>query len=418
MMSQMTKEDAAMKRQHNIIIIIVLAFFMLVLAIVVGMNVKNTMNLRSILTDSVKSQLISTSIAAREMIEVDAFVGYEDASVAGQRGYQDTLSRLRALCDSVGAKYIYALKKQDGAYVFVFDTDTENEEIFIGYELSPVHRLAFAGSNAADIMNVDDEYGSFNTGAVPIWQNGRVVGIICTDTEDKYLGSSFETAFLNSVLLVGILVVAMLTMLLVVLQLLRRLAAMQQKLRQQALYDNVTQLPNRQYLMNHLAVLTSAQNPEPFALFFIDLDNFKKVNDGAGHDAGDELLRHIAQYLDGALENTKSFRVGSGQLNIAARVGGDEFIQVVGGVDTAEKAAEIASRLLADFKSQHLDRYIEKYSVGLSIGVALYPYHSDNYHVIIKYADMAMYAAKHSGKNQFRVYADELSQSGAEGPAV
>ena len=102
--------------------------------------------------------------------------------------------------------------------------------------------------------------------------------------------------------------------------------------------------------------------------------------------------------------------MGSGALNIAARVGGDEFIQVVGGVDTAEKAAEIAGRLLADFKSQHLDRYIEKYNVGLSVGVALYPYHSDNYHVIIKYADMAMYAAKHAGKNQFCVYTDELNQ--------
>ena len=409
-MSQATKEKAAMKKQHNKIILIVLAFFALVLAIVVGMNVKNTMNLRGILADSVKSQLVSISIAAREIIDVDAFVGYGDAGVAGEEGYKSTLSRLRSLCDSVGAKYIYALKKQGNAYVFVFDTDTENEEIFIDYELSPVHRLAFAGSSAADIMNVDDEYGNFNTGAVPIWQNDKVVGIVCTDIEDEFLGSSFETAYLNSALLVGILVVAMLAMLLVVLQLLRRLTALQQQLRQQALYDNVTKLPNRQYLMNHLAMLTSAQDPEPFALFFIDLDNFKRVNDNAGHDAGDELLRHIAQYLDGALENAKSFRVGSGALNIAARVGGDEFIQVVGGVDTAEKAAEIAGRLLADFKSQHLDRYIEKYNVGLSVGVALYPYHSDNYHVIIKYADMAMYAAKHAGKNQFCVYTDELNQ--------
>ena len=404
-----------MKRQHNIVIVALLAFFLLLLAIVVGMNVKNTINLRGILADSVKSQLISISIAAREMIDADAFVAYDGPEVAARDEYQETLSRLRALCDSVGAKYIYALKKQGDAYVFVFDTDTEDEEIFIEYELSPVHRLAFSGSNAADIMNVDDLYGSFNTGAVPIRWDGKVVGIVCTDIEDEYLGSSFETAFRNAVMLISILSVAMLTMLLIVLRLLKRLAAMRQKLRQQALYDNVTKLPNRQYLMDHLAKLTSAQDPQSFALFFIDLDNFKRVNDNAGHDAGDELLRHIAQYLDGALENAKSFRVGSGALNIAARVGGDEFIQVVGGVDTAEKAAEIAARLLNDFKSQHLDRYIEKYSVGLSVGVALYPYHSDNYHVIIKYADMAMYAAKRAGKNQFRIYTDELNRPDATG---
>lgn len=403
-----------MKKQHNIVIVIVIAFFMLILAIVVGMNVKNTMNLRSILADSVKSQLISTSIAAREMIDVDAFVEYEDESVAELPEYRETLSRLRALCNSVGAQYIYALKKQGDQYVFVFDTDTENEEIFIDYELSPVHKTAFSGVNAADIMNVDDEYGSFNTGAVPIRRNNVVVGIVCTDTEDQFLSSSFETAFTNSVLMVGILVVAMLTMLLIVLRLLKHLAAMRMKLQQQALYDNVTKLPNRQYLMDHLAKLTSDENKQPFALFFVDLDNFKRVNDNAGHDAGDELLRHIGQYLDSAAqENTKSFRVGSGPLNIAARVGGDEFIQVVGDVDTEERAAEIATSLLDNFKSQHVDRYVEKYNVGLSIGVALYPYHSDNYHVIIKYADMAMYAAKHSGKNNFRIYADEMNQPGA-----
>ena len=135
------------------------------------------------------------------------------------------------------------------------------------------------------------------------------------------------------------------------------------------------------------------------------------MNDNAGHDAGDALLRHIAQYLDGALENTKSFRPAAGQLNIAARVGGDEFIQVVHGVETEEKAREIAIRLLGNFKNQYLDRFIEKYAVGLSVGVALYPYHSDNYHVIIKYADMAMYAAKQAGKNQYRLYSDELNRA-------
>ena len=398
------------KKQYGSVIVSVLLFFILVLAIVVGMNVKNTMNLRSILTDSVKSQLISVSLAAREIIDVDAFVAYDSADVAELTAYQSTLSRLRLLCDSVGAKYIYALKMQDGKYVFVFDTDSEDEEIFIDYELSPVHAVAFTGRNAADIMNVDDQYGSFNTGAVPIWHDGKVVGIICTDIKDEYLESSFATAFYNSVMLVCILSITMLVTLYAVIQLLNRLRAMQQKLQRQALYDHVTDLPNRQYLMDHLAKLTSAEVQKPFALLFIDLDNFKLVNDNAGHDAGDELLRHIAQYLDGALENTKSFRPSAGQLNIAARVGGDEFIQVVYGVETEKEAEERAVRLLENFKSQHLDRFIEKYGVGLSIGVALYPYHSDNYHVIIKYADMAMYAAKQAGKNQYRIYSDELNQ--------
>lgn len=409
------RDRRATKNQYNFVMFFVLAFFVLVLAVVVGMNVKNTMNLRSILADSVKSQLLSVSMAAREIIDVDAFIRYDRADVAELPEYRATLSRLRFLCDGVGAKYIYALKKQGDGYVFVFDTDAENEEVFINYDLSPVHEAAFAGKNAADIMNVQDEYGSFNTGAVPILNGGRVVGIVCTDIKDEYMANSLRMAYCNSAALVGMLAAAMLVTFCVVLRLLGRLKTMQQKLQRQALYDPVTDLPNRQYLLDHLEKLTSAELREPFALFFVDLDNFKTVNDNAGHDAGDELLRHIARYLDGALENTKSFRPAAGQLNIAARVGGDEFIQVVHGAETEEKAGEIASRLLGNFKNQYLDRYIEKYAVGLSVGVALYPYHADNYHVIIKYADMAMYAAKQAGKNQYRIYSDALNREKSGG---
>ena len=404
------KDREVTKKQYNSVILIVLLFFVVVLAIVVGMNIKNTMNLRGILTNSVKSQLISISLAAREMIDAEAFIAYDDPAVAAEPAYQETLASLRQLCDSVGAQYIYALKRQGDEYVFVFDTDTEDEEIFIGYDLSPVHAMAFTGKNAADVMNVDDLYGSFNTGAVPIWHDGHVVGIICTDIEDHFLQKSYKTAWYNAFMLVGILVIAMLAMLYLVVKLLNRLNEMQHKLKRQALYDNVTNLPNRQYLMDYLARLTKGPEKTPFAILFIDLDNFKLVNDNAGHDAGDELLRHIAQYLDSSAENVKSFRPSAGQLNIAARVGGDEFIQVVNGVDTAEKAAEVARHLLDNFKSEHVDRYIDKYNVGMSIGVALYPYHSDNYHVLIKYADVAMYYAKHGGKNQYAIYTDEMSQ--------
>jgi len=64
--------------------------------------------------------------------------------------------------------------------------------------------------------------------------------------------------------------------------------------------------------------------------------------------------------------------------------------------------------VLDDFSSTALDRYIEKYHVGLSIGVAIYPLHSDDYHVLIKYADMAMYYAKNAGKNAYRIYEDAM----------
>ena len=397
-------------KQYRFIPVAVLLFFMLILAVVVGMSIKNTANLRGILTDSVKSQLISTSLAAREMLDAEAFVHYGDASVAKDPAYQATLSKLRALADSVGAQYIYALKQQSDKYVFVFDTDVANDAIFIPYTPSPVHKAAFGGRNAADVMNVQDEYGSFNTGAVPILHQGQVVGVISTDIEDTYLESSYNTAFRNAILLIVALLATMAGMFLGMLRLLRRIEDMQNRLKQQAHYDTITGLPNRQYLMEHLAKLKADPGKEAFGLIFIDLDNFKQVNDNAGHDAGDDLLRSIAQYLEHALTDAKSFRPSAGKLNIAARVGGDEFIQVVNGLDSAAKAAQAAEQLLNGFKTETISRYVDKYNVGLSIGIALYPHDTEDYHVLIKYADIAMYHAKRGGKNQYRVYTDEMGQ--------
>ena len=397
------------KRQWNSALAGVLSFFLVLLAIVVGMNVKNTMDLRGILEDSVKSQLVAASIAAREIIDAEAFVSYDSDAVKSDPEYVDTLLKLRHLCNSIGAEYIYALKEHKGEYVFVFDTDEENEDIFIPYELSPVHIEAFAGVNAADTMNVEDEYGSFNTGAVPIIKDGQVVGIIATDIEDSYLGLSYQKAMLNAIVLIGILVLTMTGTFVVIVWLLKKIKKMQDHLQKMAHYDNVTGLPNRQYLLDLLDKSTAGKNKQPFALFFVDLDNFKQVNDNAGHDAGDELLRQIGLYLENALENSTAFRPTAGILNIAARIGGDEFIQLIRGVDSEESAAKVAEKLLAGFRNQHTERYIDKFNVGLSIGIALYPFHTNNYHVLIKYADTAMYHAKKSGKNQYRFYVDEMS---------
>lgn len=407
----MGKKDGKMtKRQRSSAVIALLLFFVVILGVVVGMNIKNSNDLQTILEESVHSQLISICVAAGEIIDVDAFISYNDASAAQMPTYQNTLNQLRSLCKSVDAQYIYALKYVDGESIFVFDTDEEDEEVFIEYDLSPVHAAAFKGERAAAMMNVDDEYGSFNTGAVPIYKNGTVVGIIAADTEDSFLTRSLSAAKTNTFLLIILLAITMFVMLLLVLRLMKQLRGMQKKLEIQAHYDTVTGLPNRQYLMEYLADETIHDAAKtPFALFFIDLDNFKKVNDNAGHDAGDTVLRNIAKYLDTALANTKSFRPSAGQLNISARVGGDEFVQVVHGVNNIEQASALAQQLVDNFEIEDQDRYIQKYNVGLSIGVALYPYHSENYNVLIKYADIAMYKAKSNGKNQYFIYDDELS---------
>lgn len=401
-------------KMRNALVAVTAVFFTVLISVVITMTLKNDSDMRGVLEDSVKSQLISTSIAAREILDKDKFESYNSLAdaEADAEAYAQTLANLRKLQVEVGAQYIYALKQMHGKYYFIFDTDVEDEEVFIEYELSPVHEQAFLGKESADIMNVDDVYGSYNTGAVPIWKHGKVIGIISTDIEDRFLASSAVTMRNNAIILFVTVFVTIGVMLVLVILLLKRIGHMQEKLHRMANYDVITGLPNRQYLLNYLSDITSKTKNTlpPFALMFIDLDNFKKVNDGAGHDAGDELLRHISAYLDSVHEHSKAFRPAPGILNISARIGGDEFIQIVPGVATEAEAEIAAQKVLNGFSSQTLNRFIEKYQVGLSIGVALYDYHSEDYNVLIKYADIAMYHAKRAGKNTYRVYNDEMEQ--------
>jgi len=396
-------------------ILLVIGFFIIIVWIVVSMTQKNSAELRSLLNSSIESQLISTALTALEVIDVDAFESYNNmADIANDHEtYNRILAQLRNIQTSAKVKYIYAIKQLgDGKYYFVFDTDPEDEtvmEVLGPYELDAVHEQAFLGRLSVD-MNMSDEWGSFHTGAIPIRKGGKVIGIVCIDIDNTLWMQSNRAARKNIIYLLSSVSVTMLVVLVLTSILLRKLQAAQNELFRMANFDTITGLPNRQYLMNYLKNIANgdSRNKEPFALLFIDLDNFKTVNDKAGHDAGDALLRHIAAHIAHTHEKSKAFRPAAGVLNVSARIGGDEFVQIFHGVKTEADAAIIAEKLLRDFSSQVLDRYIEKYKVGLSIGVALYPYHSDNYHVLIKYADCAMYHAKSAGKNTYRIYEDEM----------
>jgi len=399
-------------KNQNVFVLAVIVFSIVIIGLTVFMTLKNTSDLSAILEESIKSALISTSIAAREHLDIDRFDSYNSMDDINNDydAYQQTLESLRTLRRQIGVEYIYALKLLDGKYYFIFDTDEEVDTRFEEYELSYVHERAFLGFDYAGIMNVADEYGSFNTGAVPIWKAGKVIGIISTDIADEFIQESRVASTRNAVILIIALFIIMGSLTVIVWILLRNAKKMQDKLYQMANIDVLTGLPNRQFLMTYLEELSdkSIKNNEPYAFLLIDIDNFKRVNDGAGHDAGDELLRHFAVYLSTILEHSKSFRPPAGSLNVSARIGGDEFVQVVPGIKTEDEAQMVAKKLLDSFSSQTIDKYVQRYQVGLSIGIALFPHHTDNFNVLIKYADVAMYYAKRSGKSGFRLYSEDM----------
>ena len=381
---------------------------LLIFITVLALDRKNTAELTKITQSSIKAQLIAVAQSASTLIDMDAYMEYTslEAVQADRAAYQQMRRALSALGSSVGAKYIYVLREIDGVYYFIFDTDTEVDTTLLPYEISAVHEQAFAGAWTAGIMNVKDEYGSFNTGAVPIYYAGEIAGIVCVDYEDRFFSESIQTAKQNQIVLVTTLLLVLATLTLFLLQVLHRLAQS----------DALMGLPNRVYLFEYLEELSQKGPQEPFALLFTDLDNFKQVNDSAGHDAGDELLRKIAEFLQQQsstfMENMKgkavTFRPTAGLLNVSARVGGDEFIQVFPGAATAEDAARIAEYLLENFKTSEISGYVAHYQVTLSIGIALFPRHAEGHHVLIKYADTAMYHAKKTGKSQYCIYADGL----------
>lgn len=156
--------------------------------------------------------------------------------------------------------------------------------------------------------------------------------------------------------------------------------------------DPLTGLPNRRSLSDALtqAVLGASQD-RLLAVYLIDVDEFKPVNDNYGHDAGDELLVEISRRLQA--------NVRSG--DIVARLGGDEFVVLANGLRSATQASDLGNQLLALFEAPVT---LKKHEVriGLTIGYAIAPFDGKDASVILKLADGAMYKGKQSGKRCLR----------------
>jgi diguanylate cyclase (GGDEF)-like protein/PAS domain S-box-containing protein len=180
----------------------------------------------------------------------------------------------------------------------------------------------------------------------------------------------------------------------------RKLA--EKKLEYMALYDPLTDLPNRTLFFDRLnqAIALAKRNSYAFALMFLDLDGFKQVNDSMGHDIGDMLLKETARRLTDCLRKSDT----------VARMGGDEFTLVLTKLEMASDAKIVAEKVIACMSNPfHLKGY--DCSVTVSIGISLYPADSSDGETLFKHADMAMYRVKEGGKNGFRFFGPGEQQS-------
>jgi len=168
-----------------------------------------------------------------------------------------------------------------------------------------------------------------------------------------------------------------------------------------AQYDLLTGLANRVLFRDLLekALARSDRNKMPVGLMFLDLDRFKIINDTLGHDFGDSLLKFVAQRLKSCV------RTG----DLISRLGGDEFTVTLEGLTRIEDVEIVAQKILHTL-ARPFDIEGHDLSIGVSIGVAVYPSHGKDADTLIKYADTAMYSAKENGRNNYKFYTQVMGK--------
>ena len=182
----------------------------------------------------------------------------------------------------------------------------------------------------------------------------------------------------------------------------KRLKTEQENLYNLSTKDPLTQLYNRNDLRSQIKriIASTKRSKKKFAIVFLDLDNFKNINDSIGHHFGDIVLKKVANSLRSAIREN----------DVPARIGGDEFLIVLPDVDNEHSVTEVLKRI-----KQHISTPIqiknERYKITVSMGVALYPKDGKDFNTLLKNADIAMYNAKALGKNNYQFFTDALNKS-------
>ncbi|MFN2386077.1 MAG: EAL domain-containing protein [Thermoanaerobaculia bacterium] len=172
-----------------------------------------------------------------------------------------------------------------------------------------------------------------------------------------------------------------------------------------AFHDVLTGLPNRLLFNDRLtmALAQAVRREQRLAVLFLDVDRFKVINDSLGHSLGDQLLRRVAERVQGSIR----------EADTVARLGGDEFIVLVPGVSGEEDAAKVAQKILEAVRAPFVLDQRELFATT-SIGVAIYPTDGEDVETLVRNADTAMYRAKDQGRDNYQLYAPAMNAKALE----
>jgi diguanylate cyclase (GGDEF)-like protein/PAS domain S-box-containing protein len=175
---------------------------------------------------------------------------------------------------------------------------------------------------------------------------------------------------------------------------------LEEEIRHMANHDALTGLPNRRLFMEliRFGLAEANRNKKKMGFLFLDLDRFKGVNDTLGHEAGDELLKTVAERLTSAVRKADA----------VARIGGDEFSILLAGIAGPEDITEIVRKILVVLRETCIISGRE-FHITTSMGISIYPDDSDDVDTLFRYADIAMYRAKDKGRNTFVFYNPDIT---------
>lgn len=172
------------------------------------------------------------------------------------------------------------------------------------------------------------------------------------------------------------------------------------RIRKLAYYDALTDLPNRAYFNQLIDEYTQTKQYDKFALFLIDIDNFKAINDSLGHSYGDEIIIKVAEHLKKHLNKDSEL----------IRFGGDEFLIVVHNIKTNVELKAFAQTIIDEFNKPFINEGLA-FPITLSMGISTYPFDGEKSDELLKHADMALYDVKVNGKNGYKMFSFELDEA-------
>src|SRR6185503_5387537 len=186
------------------------------------------------------------------------------------------------------------------------------------------------------------------------------------------------------------------------------------KIRLLAFYDGLTGLPNRVSFHDRLrrTLATAKKRKHLVAVMFLDMDDFKRINDSAGHGAGDQLLREVADRLSTSIRYSDTLArddPGGTAKGLLARLGGDEFTILLPGLGKAEDTAKVAQRILESLRTSFVIGGNEVF-ISASLGISVFPQDGKTPEELLRNADTALYHAKDQGRNNFQFYDASLNE--------